>query len=281
MLKHVDLFSGIGGFALAARSCGIETVAFCEISSKARTRLSQAFPNIPIHEDVRNTDEFAQYKDDTFLLTGGYPCQPFSVAGNKRGEEDARHLWPQMLNIVKLIRPTWVLAENVAGHIKLGLDKVLFDLESEGYAARSIVVPACAKDAPHRRDRVWIVANSCSQRFRRRSGGGEAGHLLSDEEQHIQEDQPEGDERVDRLSSSYPADHGEIPYYSRLRGVSSLGDWARLGHGLQPLVLRGDDELPDWMDRIEMLGNAIDPAVAAEIMSAILLTNDHLLPPLD
>ena len=165
-MKHLDLFSGIGGFALAAKWLGIETVAFCEIEEFAQKVLKKNFPHIPIHNDVRNTDEFIQYRGEIDILTGGYPCQPFSVAGKQKAEEDPRHLWPAMFEIIKLVRPAWVLAENVAGHIKLGLDKVLADLESEGYSARAVVVPALAVNAPHERKRVWLIANASGSRKR-------------------------------------------------------------------------------------------------------------------
>ena len=160
MKTHLDLFSGIGGFALAAGWAGYRTVGFCEVEDYPRRILSKRFSGVPIHGDIRELDG-AAYRGVT-LITGGYPCQPFSQAGKRKGAADDRHLWPEMLRVVKQARPAWVLAENVAGHITMGLDEVLADLEGEGYAARAVVVPACAVDAPHRRDRVWIVAkNAC------------------------------------------------------------------------------------------------------------------------
>jgi DNA (cytosine-5)-methyltransferase 1 len=155
---HVDLFSGIGGFALACMWLRIQTIAFCEIEKYAQRVLRKNFPRTRIFEDVRTfpTDEFQQ----PWLLTGGYPCQPFSNAGLRRGEKDDRHLWPEMLRIIQESRPHWVLAENVAGHITMGLDEVLSNLEGEDYACQPFVIPACAKDANHRRDRVWIVARN-------------------------------------------------------------------------------------------------------------------------
>jgi len=155
---HLDLFSGIGGFALAAGWAGYRTVGFCEVEDYPRRILSKRFSGVPIHGDIRELDG-AAYRGVT-LITGGYPCQPFSQAGKRQGAADDRHLWPEMLRVVKQARPAWVLAENVAGHITMGLDQVLADLEAEGYACRAVVVPACAVDAPHRRDRVWIVAES-------------------------------------------------------------------------------------------------------------------------
>jgi len=155
---HLDLFSGIGGFALAAGWAGYNTIGFCEIEDYPRRVLSKRFSGVPIHGDIRELDG-SVYRGVS-LITGGYPCQPFSAAGKRGGASDDRHLWPQMLRVIKQARPVFVVAENVAGHITLGLDEVLADLESEGYAGRAIVVPACAVNAPHRRDRVWIIAKS-------------------------------------------------------------------------------------------------------------------------
>jgi DNA (cytosine-5)-methyltransferase 1 len=157
LVRHLDLFSGIGGFALAAQMVGgIQTVAFCEIDPWARKVLAKNFPGVPIHEDVKtlNPNLYAPIE----LITGGYPCQPFSSSGKRRGEEDDRHLWPAMRRIIETARPRWVLSENVVGHITLGLDEVLADLDSLGYSATATVIPACAVDARHRRDRIWIVA---------------------------------------------------------------------------------------------------------------------------
>lgn len=157
-MKHLDLFSGIGGFALAARWAGIETVAFCEIEEFPRKVLAKNFPGVPIHRDIHDLDGSEYAGID--IITGGYPCQPFSIVGKRRGTEDDRHLWPEMRRIITQAKPAWVVCENVYGHITMGLDEVLADLEAEGYAAQPFVIPACAKDAPHKRDRVWIVANS-------------------------------------------------------------------------------------------------------------------------
>tara|TARA_R100001480_G_scaffold50970_9_gene64335 strand:- start:43 stop:1416 length:1374 start_codon:yes stop_codon:yes gene_type:complete len=116
---------------------------------------------IPAGKGARNAptsnDREPIYAD---VITGGYPCQPFSNAGKRRGAEDDRHLWPQMFRLITEVRPTWIICENVTGHINMGLDQVLSDLEGEGYACRTFVLPACAVDAPHRRDRVWIIANT-------------------------------------------------------------------------------------------------------------------------
>ena len=131
MLKHLDLFSGIGGFSLGLEATGgFETVAFCEIEKFPRKVLKNHWPHVKQYKDIKElTNE--QLETDGIIpidiITGGYPCQPFSVAGRKRGEKDKRHLWPEMFRLVKECRPTWVIGENVSGHIKLGLDTVLQD----------------------------------------------------------------------------------------------------------------------------------------------------------
>jgi len=156
-MRLLDLFSGIGGFSYAAETLigGYETVAFCEMDEFCQKVLKKHWPQVPIFNDVRTLDAARLGRID--IVTGGYPCQPFSQAGRRQGEEDERHLWPEMLRIIKSCQPRYVLAENVAGHVTMGLDQVLTDLEDQGYTTRPIIVPACAKNAPHRRDRVWII----------------------------------------------------------------------------------------------------------------------------
>ncbi len=162
-MRHVDLCSGIGGFALGFQWAGLspQPHLFCDIEPWCRSILQQHWPDVPIAEDVK---ELANDPDrnvpDCDILTAGYPCQPFSFAGERRGTEDDRHIWPYILSIVKAKRPSWCVFENVYGHVSMGLDEVLSDLEGEGYAARPFIVPACAADAPHRRDRVWIIARN-------------------------------------------------------------------------------------------------------------------------
>ena len=160
MKTHLDLFSGIGGFALACRWVGIKTVQFVEIDEFCQKVLKKNFKGVPIHEDIKSFR--ADGIVSPFLLTGGWPCQPFSQAGKRLGKADPRHLWPEMLRITRECRPTWILGENVSGHIKLGLEEVLTDLEGEGYDSQVFHIGAVAKDAPHRRMRLWIVAHSNS-----------------------------------------------------------------------------------------------------------------------
>jgi DNA (cytosine-5)-methyltransferase 1 len=174
VLTVLDLFSGIGGFSLGLERAGMTTVAFCEQDKFCQQVLAKHWPNVPCSPDIKElTGEQIEREIGAIdVVCGGYPCQPFSLAGERRGEEDDRHLWPEMRRIVVATRPTWVIAENVAGHINMGLDEVLSDLENEGYACWPLVIPACAVDARHRRDRVWIVAHDDS--FKRRSDQGES-----------------------------------------------------------------------------------------------------------
>ena len=160
MLRHVDLCSGIGGFALGFQWAELsKTIMFCDTEEWCRRILEKNFPNVPITNDVKElANDPERLVPDHDILSCGYPCQPFSVAGLRKGEKDDRHILPFLFKIIACKRPTWVVCENVYGHVALGLDKVLADLESEGYSTRTFIVPACAKDAPHRRDRLWIIA---------------------------------------------------------------------------------------------------------------------------
>jgi DNA (cytosine-5)-methyltransferase 1 len=166
MMAHVDLCSGIGGFALGFEWAGLsKPVLFCDIEPWSRKILAKHWPDVPIAEDVKElASDPRRLVPDCDILTAGYPCQPFSVAGKQRGEEDDRHIWPQIFTIVRAKRPNWCVFENVPGHINLGLNQVLSDLEDKaGYAVQTFVVPACAVNAPHRRDRLWIIAHANSQ----------------------------------------------------------------------------------------------------------------------
>ena len=159
MLRHVDLCSGIGGFSLGFEWAQLSTpILFCDTEPWCRKILAKNFPNVPIATDVKElANDPERLVPDCDILTAGYPCQPFSVAGKQKGTEDDRHIWPYIFRIVAQKRPTWCVFENVHGHIAMGLDQVLADLESEGYATRTFIVPACGVNAPHKRDRLWIV----------------------------------------------------------------------------------------------------------------------------
>ncbi len=162
-MLHVDLFSGVAGFALASSWMGWQTTGFCEIDPYCRRVLARHWPEVPIHDDIRTltADIVRGWTGGrpVDVVTGGFPCQPWSVAGKQLGADDPRHLWPEMARVIAEVRPRWVVAENTPGIVKLGLDDVLSDLESLGYACGTVVVPACAVSALHRRDRLWIVAH--------------------------------------------------------------------------------------------------------------------------
>ena len=178
-MKVLDLFSGIGGFSLGLERAGMETIAFCEVEPFCQQILNKHWPDVPVFPDIRELSA-SDLPEQPRLICGGYPCQPFSVAGLRRGKKDDRHLWPEMFRLIQECRPDWVVCENVSGHIRLGLDEVLSDLESESYTCQPFVVPACAVNAPHRRDRVWIIANKNSELIwltekQRRQGSAKSG----------------------------------------------------------------------------------------------------------
>ena len=240
-LKILDLFSGIGGFSLGLeRTGGFETVAFCEYDKKARLVLNKHWPDVPIYEDVRTLE----HDGSIDVISGGFPCQPFSVAGKQKGKEDDRDLWPSMFNLIQKHRPTWVIGENVAGLIALGLDSVLADLESENYRTRTFVIPACSVNAKHRRDRLWIigeqvVANTKGQRVQR--------HRAS----RKQQPHAYGQEGVPLCKSERPR----------------FADWE-----VEPNVGRVADGIPRRKDRLKQLGNAVVPQIVEIIGNAILET---------
>jgi DNA (cytosine-5)-methyltransferase 1 len=162
-MKHGSLFSGIGGFDLAAEWMGWENVFHCEWMPFPRKVLDYYWPNADSHIDITKTD-FTKYANKIDILTGGFPCQPFSMAGKRKGKDDERYLWGEMLRAIREIKPKFVIAENVFGitNIDGGLvfEQVCLDLEAEGYEVQSFIIPAAAKNAPHRRDRVWFVAQN-------------------------------------------------------------------------------------------------------------------------
>jgi DNA (cytosine-5)-methyltransferase 1 len=305
-VRVLDIFSGIGGFSLGLERAGMETVAFCEYDDKCRQVLAKHWPDVPQYTDVRTLTGEQLEKDgigDIGLICGGYPCQPFSVAGKRAGAEDDRHLWPEAFRLVQEVRPAWCLFENVAGHINMGLDCVLADLESEGYQSQTLLIPACAVGAPHRRDRVWIVAHS------RSAGRGEGclcvegdnGQPISEGRPIIStksseapppvahtecatsEQRPKSSKERRRENETKQAGVGGQPLaHTELAGSGSgntqrneqltrCGECAERGSWLpEPPVGRVANGIPGRVDRLKQLGNAVVPQIPEIIGRAIL-----------
>lgn len=189
MLTHLSLFSGIGGLDLAAEMAGIKTVGQCEWADFQTKVLEKHWPDVPRWRDIRTLTGDSFYERTGLrtvdIISGGFPCQPFSYAGRRNGKDDDRFLWPEMLRVICELRPTWVVGENVPGIVDLALDEVLSDLEREGYSSQAFIIPACGVDAPHRRDRVAIVAYAGSRSCDRRNrSDGDHEAVSSEREDH-------------------------------------------------------------------------------------------------
>lgn len=196
-MTHASLFSGIGGFDLAAKWAGWTNAFNCEIDTFCRKVLKCHFPEAEQYEDIRTTD-FTIWRERVDVLTGGFPCQPFSLAGKRKGTEDDRYLWPEMLRAIREIRPRWIVGENVFGIVNwsegMVFEQVCSDLETEGYEVQPFILPACGVGAPHRRDRCWFV-----------------GHLVENPERVRRDgDEPEEESRTGRFGKSCAGDHVRV-----------------------------------------------------------------------
>lgn len=195
-MRFLSLFAGIGGFDLGLERAGFECAGQVEINPFCQKVLAKHWPNVKRMSDIREVkgNEFGTID----LVCGGFPCQPFSVAGKQKGKEDDRYLWPEMLRIIKVTKPTWIVGENVVGIVNLALEQVCLDLEAEEYEVQSFIIPACAVDAPHRRDRVWIIAYSSSKRCSTRICDREERYILRNENRDASQDKSERNGRFDR-----------------------------------------------------------------------------------
>lgn len=283
-MKHLSLFSGIGGFDLAAQWCGWQNVAQVEIDDFCTKVLEKNFPNTLKFRDVKKFDgrKFAGSID---VISGGFPCQPFSTAGKRKGKQDERHLWPEMFRIIREVKPSWVVAENVRGLLNIDggvvFESVLTDLESIGFEVQPVIIPACAVGAPHRRDRLWIIAHADRNHDRLTNGKGVC--------------RPENLPSINRKEYSPARElsgtNSDVadPHGAGLQGANNSEDerWkSEICFGLRNWdanwlevateLCRVDDGLPKRLDkrtrrgkRLKALGNAIVPQVVFQIFNAI------------
>ncbi|MDA9632174.1 DNA (cytosine-5-)-methyltransferase [Alphaproteobacteria bacterium] len=169
-MRLLDLFSGIGGFSYAAETLigGYETVAFCEMDEFCQKVLKKHWPQVPIFDDVRTLDATRLGRID--ICTFGFPCQPVSQAGLQRAESDSRWLWDEIIRILQVSKPKWIIAENVVGLITIEngllIENCISSLEAEGYEVQSVVIPACSKNAPHRRSRIWLIGQLTTNTYK-------------------------------------------------------------------------------------------------------------------
>jgi DNA (cytosine-5)-methyltransferase 1 len=303
-VKVLDLFSGIGGFSLGLERAGMKTIAFCEIEKYPQSILRKHWPNVPIFEDVREIHA-KDLPEPVDVICGGFPCQPFSLAGKRQGKDDDRHLWPEFLRIIKECRPAYVICENVTGLVSMGLDTVLSDLEGEGYTGRPFIIPACAVNAPHRRDRVWIVAYATGnpgnawrtkpERQQRQAGIANGGDVVADSSRLLLD--RGGDIRETRgiefTNSCYPATdaNDEGPQRRSCLGAQEekRDSPGRIGHDFagsdferltrnewttEPPVCGRDDGIPKRMAgrvaKLKALGNSVVPQIPEIIGRAII-----------
>ena len=275
MLNVVDLFSGIGGFTLGLESTGyFKTIQFVENEKWCQKILNKNFSEVPIHEDIKT------YKGcDADVVVGGFPCQPFSIAGKGKAIQDDRHLWPDMFRVIKETKPTWVIGENVRNIISISdgmvLEQVYLDLESEGYEVQSFIIPASAVNAPHQRYRTWIVAYSRrtlqSRTKLRRKNENEIGKGYANQS-----------ERSSKTSESDVAhtDHRDLNEKKEIRtrgnAINSSSDVGQSPRckvtgqwEFEPNVGRVANGIPNRVDRLRGLGNAIVPQIAYQIGMAI------------
>ena len=242
-MRLLSLFTGGGLGDYGLELAGMETVGQCEINKYCRKLLGVRWPDVPKWGDIREvTGESVREKCGRVdVISGGFPCQPFSIAGQQRGKEDDRYLWPQMLRVIREVQPTWVIAENVPGLIHTALDDVLADLESEGYETITIVFPAHAFGAPHKRDRLWIIAHT------NKTGRGELrwSKSISEEQSALKCDsEVVANPSINRLEEGRKAPRAQSG------GFNCSGWWE-----IEPRMGRVADGCPSRVDRLKLLGN--------------------------
>jgi len=269
-----SLFSGIGGLELGLERAGMEVKWQVEIDGFCNKVLEKHWPNVTRYQDVREVGRHNLAPVD--LICGGFPCQPHSLAGKRKGKDDERNLWPEYLRIVRELRPAWVLGENVPGIRTTILDDILDDLEGLGYATRTFDIPACAVGAPHLRHRFFIVAHATQQRLVRERGnidGTGRAELWAQQEWH----QPDsGNHRRSQPRTDAPLAHADgrrcEQCHTTERGVPEpdASSWQ-----VEPNVGRVANGVPSRVDRLRCLGNAVVPQVAEYIGRMIVDANER------
>jgi DNA (cytosine-5)-methyltransferase 1 len=285
-MRHGSLFSGLGGFDLAAEWMGWENIFHCEWMDFPRKVLDYYWPYADSHIDICKTD-FKPYANRIDILTGGFPCQPFSLAGKRKGTDDERYLWGEMLRAIQEIKPKWVIAENVFGitNIDGGLvfEQVCLDLEAEAYEVQPFIIPAAAKNAPHRRDRVWFVAYNTGERLERSAGNQLQRNIKrfarNGNEWNATDTCCQGLERV-KVKGGIRANRQEQNKQPAGCFCQTWKDFPT-----ESPICSGDDRLPNQMDGITFpkwraesikgYGNAIVPQIAFEIFKTIKLENER------
>ncbi len=278
-MKHGSLFSGIGGFDLAAQWMGWENVFHCEWNPFGQKVLKHYWPNAISYNDITKTD-FTIHRGAIDILTGGFPCQPYSQAGKRLGKEDERHLWPEMLRAIREIQPVYVVGENVRGLTNwnggMVFDEVQSDLEAQGYEVLPFLLPACAVNAPHRRDRIWFVAYRNSNGLNERNGEYE----INTSERRFNALNDSQSISMHTNSSSESREYigcERERQFDRSNCRNGINHWQNFP--TQPPICGGDDGIPRNMDgitfpkyrqeSIKAYGNAIVPQVALQIFKAI------------
>jgi DNA (cytosine-5)-methyltransferase 1 len=286
-MKVGSLFSGIGGFDLGLERAGMEIVWQVENNPFCNKVLEKHWPNVKRYGDIKNVTN----PEPVDLICGGFPCQPYSCAGKRLGAEDDRALWPEMFRIIQEVRPRWIIGENVVGFVNLGLDNSISDLEREGYSVQAFIVPACAVNAPHRRDRVWIVAHSgclrsTEQKQQTTRCEQSDRHAADTESEQTHSTEPGGlhaescgtDSDVPNafstgLQGSEPRQPLRCPRQSDRSRRDKESSWNENWLEVAARLCRVDDGLPRIVDRVarlKALGNAVVPQIVEIIGRAIM-----------
>jgi len=288
-MNHGSLFSGIGGFDLASQWMGWENKFHCEWNEFGQKVLHYYWPQAELFTDIKKSN-FTKYANKIDILTGGFPCQPYSSAGKRLGKEDDRHLWPEMLRAIREIRPRWIVGENVRGLTNwnggLVFDEVQADLENQGYEVTPFLLPACAVNAPHRRDRVWFVAystspsegaNECNSINEINSSQGGINAFSNINESNVNGDVADTNSKMLEHGNGEGETFGRANKEKRTESFSSARGWQTFP--TVPPICDGDDGLSYRLDGITFSkwrnesikagGNAIVPQVVYQIFKAI------------